>query len=78
VSLSLKWLLKKLKIHKSPAVVQILAEFIKARGGKIRSEVHKLINSIWNKEEFPEEWKERSLYPFIRKVIKTIVVITEA
>ena len=23
----------------------------------LRSKIHKLINSIWNKEELPEEWK---------------------
>jgi len=32
--------------------------FIKAGGRTIRSEIHKLINSIWNKEETPKEWKE--------------------
>ena len=31
---------------------------IKAGGRIIRSEVHKLMNSIWNKEELPEEWKD--------------------
>jgi len=34
---------------------------IEAGDRKIRPEMHKLINSIWNKEELPEEWKE----PFI-------------
>jgi hypothetical protein len=34
------------------------AEFIKAGGRTIRSEVHKFINSTWNKGELPEEWKE--------------------
>jgi DNA-binding MltR family transcriptional regulator len=28
-------------------------------GGKIlRSAIHKLINSVWNKEELPDQWKE--------------------
>jgi len=31
---------------------------IKAEGRKILSEILELINSIWNKEELPEEWKE--------------------
>jgi len=31
---------------------------IKAGGRTIRSEVYKLINSIWNQEELPEEWKQ--------------------
>ena len=45
----------KLKSHKSPAIDQIPAEFIKAEGRKILSEIYKFINFIWNKEEFPEE-----------------------
>jgi hypothetical protein len=28
-----------------------------------------LINSIWNTAELPEEWKERSVYLFIRSVV---------
>jgi hypothetical protein len=27
-------------------------------GSEIRSEIYKLINSIWNKEELPEQWKQ--------------------
>jgi hypothetical protein len=47
-----------LKRHKSPGNDQIPAELIKAGCRTIRSEIHKLINSIWNKEELPEQWKE--------------------
>jgi hypothetical protein len=47
--------IEKLKRHKSPAIDQIPAELNKAGGRTIRSEIHKLINSIWNKEEFPEQ-----------------------
>jgi hypothetical protein len=46
---------EKLKRHKSPGIDEIPAQFNKANNIKIRSESHKLINSIWNKEEFPEE-----------------------
>jgi hypothetical protein len=49
---------EKLKCHKSPSTDQIPVEMIKAGGRKIQSEIHELINSIWNKEELPEEWKE--------------------
>jgi hypothetical protein len=45
----------KLKSHKSPGSDQMPAELIKAGGRKIRCEIHKLIISIWNKEELPEE-----------------------
>jgi sorting nexin-29 len=48
----------KLKSHKSPAIDQISAELIKAGGRTVHCEIHKLIISIWNKEELPKEWKE--------------------
>ena len=57
---------------------QISAEFIQAGCRTIRSEIQKLINSIWNKEELPEEWKESLLYLFIRREIKQILVIIGA
>jgi hypothetical protein len=48
---------EKLKRHKFPSIGQIPAEFIKAGGGgrTIRFEIHKLLTSIWNKEEMPEK-----------------------
>jgi len=54
--------IEKLKRHKSPGINQIPAELIKAEGRTLRSEIHKLINSIWNKE-LPEEWKESIIVP---------------
>jgi hypothetical protein len=36
-----------------PGSDQILAELIQARGKTLQFEIHKLINSIWKKEEFP-------------------------
>ena len=50
--------IKNLKRHKSPDIDQIPAEMIKAGGRTIHPESHKLINSIWNKEELPMEGKE--------------------
>jgi hypothetical protein len=49
---------EKLKSHKSSDINQILVKLIKAGGGTISSEIHKLSNSLWNKEELPEQWKE--------------------
>ena len=46
--------LENLKRHKSTGFDQIAA----AEGRTIHSEIHKLINSILNKEKLPEEWKE--------------------
>jgi hypothetical protein len=43
--------IQKLKRHKSPSIDQIPSDLIEAGGKTIRSEIHKLINSIWNKEE---------------------------
>jgi hypothetical protein len=52
VPLTLRWLFK------SSGTDQMPAELIKARQRKICSKMHKLINSVWNKEQLPKEWKE--------------------
>jgi hypothetical protein len=44
----------KLRSYKSPGTDQILAELIKAGGETLCSEIHRLICSIWNKEELPQ------------------------
>jgi hypothetical protein len=43
----------------------------KAGNTTIHSEIHKLINSIWNKEELPEEWKESITVHIYKKGNKT-------
>ena len=63
--------IEKLKRQKSPGVDQIPAEVIKAEDRTIRSEIHKLINSIWHKEELPEEGKEMIIVPTYKKGNKT-------
>jgi hypothetical protein len=63
--------IEKLKSHKSLAIDQIPAEMIKAGGRTIRCVIHKLIISIWNKEELPEEWKESIIVPIYNKGDKT-------
>ena len=63
--------IEKLKNHKSPGIDQIPAELIKAGGRTIRGEIHKLIISIWNKEELPDEWKESIIVPIYKKGDKT-------
>jgi hypothetical protein len=62
---------EKIKIHKSPGIHQIQAELIRAGGKTISCEIHKLINSMWNKEELPEEWKESIMVPIYKKGDKT-------
>jgi len=61
----------KLKNHKSPGIDQIPAELIKAGGRTICSAIHKLIISIWNKEELPKEWKELIILSTYKKGHKT-------
>jgi hypothetical protein len=53
----------KLKKYKSPGSDQILAQLIQAGGETLVSVVHKVINSIWNKEELPDQWKESIIVP---------------
>jgi hypothetical protein len=43
----------KLKKYKSPGSDQIPAELIQAGGEMLLSVIHKLMNSVWNKEELP-------------------------
>jgi len=61
----------KVKKHKSPGIDQSAAEFIKAGGKAIHYEIHKLINSIWNKEKLPEQWKQSITVPICKKGNKT-------
>jgi hypothetical protein len=60
-----------LKRYKSPGIDQILAELIQAGRNTLQSEIHKLINCIWNKEELPEQWKESFIVPIYKKGDKT-------
>jgi hypothetical protein len=50
----------KLKRFKSTGSDQIPAELIQAGGEILGSKIHKLIKSIWNKEELPDQWKKAS------------------
>jgi hypothetical protein len=48
----------KLKKYKSLGSDQITAELIRAGGEKLLSVIHKLINSLWNKEKLLAQWKK--------------------
>jgi hypothetical protein len=61
----------KLKKYKSPGSDQIPAEMTQAEGEILLSAIHKLIHSVWNKEELPDQWKESSIVPVHKKVDKT-------
>jgi hypothetical protein len=60
-----------MKRYKSPGSDQIPAELIQAGGEILRSENHKFINSIWNKKELPDHWKESITEPIRKKGNKT-------
>jgi hypothetical protein len=57
----------KFKKYKSPGSDQILAELLKAGGEMLLSVIHKLINSVRNKEELPDQWKEFITVPIHKK-----------
>ena len=63
--------IEKLKRHISPGIDQIPAELLKTVGRTIYSAIHKLTNSIWNKEKLPEEWKESIIVPIYKKDERT-------
>jgi hypothetical protein len=55
----------------TPPSYQTPAEVIQAVGETLRSEIYKLITSIWNKEELPDQWKESIIVPIHKKGNKT-------
>jgi hypothetical protein len=54
-----------------------MAEVIQAGGEILLSAIHKLINSVWNKEEFSGQQKESIILPVHKKkrVTKRTVII---
>jgi len=64
-------------MYKSPGIDQIPAEVIQAGGNTLSSEIHKLINSIWNKEGRPQQWKKSITTPIYGKDAETDLAITE-
>jgi hypothetical protein len=61
----------KLKKYKSPGSEKIPAELIQAGREMFLSAIHKLINSIWDKEELPDQWKESIILPIHKMRYKT-------
>ena len=66
---------EELKTQKSPGTDQIPAELIKVGGRTIRSEIHELINSIWNKEELPAEWTGSNILPIYKNCNRGISLL---
>jgi hypothetical protein len=61
----------KLKKHKSSGSDEIPAELIQAGSEILQSAIQKLINSVWNKQELPDQPKESIILPVHRKGDKT-------
>jgi hypothetical protein len=57
----------KLKTYKSPGVNQILTELIQALAESLRSEIHKPVQLICNKEGLLRCWKVSTVVPIHRK-----------
>jgi hypothetical protein len=53
----------KLKKYKFPGTDQIPAE------------IHEVINSAWNKEDLPDQWKEYIIVPVQKKKVTNMAVI---
>jgi hypothetical protein len=60
-----------LKKYKSPGSDPIPEKLIQAGGEILLSMIHKLFNSVWNKEELPDQWKESIIVPVHKKGDKT-------
>jgi len=70
-SLDVEIAIEKLKRCKLSGIDQILAELTQAGGNVLSSEIHRLINSVWNKEEALQQWKESAIIPVCKKGDKT-------
>jgi hypothetical protein len=49
-----------------------MTEQIKARGNTLCSEVHKLVNSIWNMRELLQKWRKSIIVPVYEKGCKIV------
>jgi hypothetical protein len=56
-----------LKKYTSLGNDQIPAELIQAADETLHSDIHKLINSIFSKEELSEQWKVSTILPDYKK-----------
>jgi hypothetical protein len=61
----------KMKKYKSPGSDQIPSELIQAGGEILLSAIHKLVNSLWNKEQLPDQWKGAIIVQIHKKSDKT-------
>jgi len=55
-----------LRRYKLPGINKIMAELIESGCETLRSEIHKIINSVWNMEEFPQQWNKYTTLPIYK------------
>jgi hypothetical protein len=65
-------------MYKSLGTDQIPVRQIQAGCKILRSEIHRLVNTMWNKRDFFEQCKESVGVPINKRAIKLIVIINEA
>jgi hypothetical protein len=56
----------KLKIINCQVVIKFLQK-IQVGSETLQSEIHKLINSTWRKEELSDQWKESTIVPVLHE-----------
>jgi hypothetical protein len=54
-----------------PGSDEIPAELFQAGGKILLSVIHKVINSVWDKEELPDQWKESIIVTIHKRGDKT-------
>jgi hypothetical protein len=60
-------ILRAFTIMRKPGSDEIPAELIQAGDEILLSAIHKLINSVWKKEELPDQWNESIIVPVHKK-----------
>jgi hypothetical protein len=71
ICLEVEVAIAKLKRYKLPGSDQLMAKLIQAGGEILQSAIHKPINSVFNKEELPDQRKECIIVPIHEKGHKT-------
>jgi hypothetical protein len=62
----------KLKEYKLPSSGQILAKLIQTGDITSLSVIHKLFNSMWNKDELPNQWRDSIILPIHKNGDKAV------
>jgi hypothetical protein len=65
----------KFKKHKLPGGDQIQALLFQAVSETLWSEIHKLINLIWSKEELPVQWNEANIVRIYKNGDKNLTIV---